>query len=121
MKKIQWTQHSMAKMRQYGLSRSKLTNLIYKPDRKELGIVPGTIAVMKTNKSYSKAKTVPLFPGSKIMREQKKTAGEVWVMYKDTKDERKVISAWRYPGVSKPGEAVPIPDDIRREIENGKF
>ncbi len=129
-KKLQWTHHSMAKMRQYGLSRSKLTNLIYTPERKEVGIVPGTTAVMKTNKNYSKAKTTPLFPGSSIVegsdnflqsrkflpRQQKKTPGEVWVMYKDTKTERKIISAWRYPGISKPGEAIPIPEDIRREI-----
>ena len=42
-------------------------------------------------------------------------------MYKDTKDLRKIISAWRYPGISKPGEEIPIPEDIRQEIlnENG--
>jgi len=47
-------------------------------------------------------------------------------MYKDIKkrDEgnvRKIISAWRYPGVSKPGEAIPIPDDIKNEILNNNF
>ena len=120
MKKIQWTQHSMAKMRQYGLSKTKLLQIVYKPERKEVGIVPGTIAVMKTNKSYSRIKTVPMFPGSSIMRTQKKTAGEVWLMYKDTKEERKVISAWRYPGVSKPGEASDIIAKYS-EIENEQF
>lgn len=97
--KLYWTEHSKAKMRQYGLSKSKLINLFYKPQRKELGIVPGTKALMQTNKSYSSAKN-------------KKTPGEIWLMYKDIKGSagqtRKVISAWRYPGVSKPGEAANI-------------
>ena len=102
-KKIHWTEHSKIKMRQYGLSKSKITNLLYKPKRKELGIVPGTVALMQDNKSYSKAKT-------------KKAPGEIWLMYKDVKDSIKIISAWRYPGVSKPGEEIPIPEDIREEI-----
>src|SRR3989344_6926789 len=95
-KKIHWTEHSKAKMRQYGLSKSKLINLLYKPERKEEGIVPGTIAVMRTNKVYSKIK-------QKIKIQ--KAPGEVWLMYKDLKDSsgavRKIISAWRYPGISK--------------------
>ena len=53
-RKLYWTEHSKLKMRQYGLSKSKLINLIHKPERKELGIVPGTKAVMQTNKSYGK-------------------------------------------------------------------
>ena len=104
-KKLHWTEHSKIKMRQYGLSKSKLISLIYKPDRKELGIAPGTTALMKTNKNYSKSKT-------------KKAAGEIWLMYKDVKNLRKIISAWRYPGISKKGESIPIPEDIRQELLN---
>jgi len=102
-KKIFWTDHAQLKMRQYGLSKSKLLQLLYKPDRKEEGIAPGTTAVMRTNKAY----------GNK----PKKVNGEIWLMYQDAKDIRKIISAWRYPGVSKPGEKIPIPDDIRQELE----
>ena len=29
-----------------------------------------------------------------------------------------LISAWRYPGVTKPGAKVPIPDDVLAELEN---
>ena len=47
-------------------------------------------------------------------------------MYKDVKESlrhgsgqvRKIISAWRYPGISKPGEEIPIPEDIRQELLN---
>jgi len=42
-------------------------------------------------------------------------------MYKDIKEQRKIISAWRYPGVSKPGEDIPIPEDIKQEILNDSF
>ena len=106
-KKLHWTEHSKLKMRQYGLSKSKLISLLHRPEREEQGIAEGTTAVMKSNKSYSKSKA-------------KKNPGEVWLMYKDVNDLRKIISAWRYPGVSKPGENIPIPEDIRQELLNIK-
>lgn len=55
-KKIHWTDHAELKMRQYGLSKSKLMKLIHKPERKERGIAPGTTAIMQKNTSYSSAK-----------------------------------------------------------------
>lgn len=108
-RKIVWTDHSKIKMRQYGLSVSKLLQILRKPERKEKGIVDGTTAVMKTNKVFSLSK-------SKI----KKAPGEIWLMYKDVKQGgeniRKIISAWRYPGISKPGETIPVPEDIFKEL-----
>ena len=108
-------------MRQYGLSIPKLLNILHKPERKEKGIVPGTLAVMRTNKVFKK--TPPLFEKEKSKWQfGRKVPGEVWIMYKDVKmasvPTRKIISAWRYPGISKPGEAIPIPEDIRLELEN---
>lgn len=111
-KKILWTAHSEVKMRQYGLSKSKLISILYKPDRKEEGIALGTTAVMRTNKKFFGVKKVTVAKAWS----QTKAPGEVWLMYKDVKDQRKIISAWRYPGVTKPGEAIPIPEDIRQEI-----
>ena len=100
-------------MRQYGLSKQKLLGILYKPERKEQGIVPGTTAVMKTNKTFFKAKQVTV---KDAWQKPKKAPGEIWLMYRDTKDLRKIISAWRYPGISRPGEEIPIPEDIRREL-----
>ena len=54
-KKIVWTQHSEIKMRQYGLSKNKILNLIRKPERIEDGIVSGTVAMMRTNKVFNNA------------------------------------------------------------------
>ena len=114
-KKIHWTEHAKLKMRQYGLSKSKLMNILYRPERKEQGIAVGTTAVMQTNKLYKEAPRV-----TRVTYATKATrpAGEIWLMYKDIRGERKIISAWRYPGISKPGEAIPIPEEIRSEILN---
>ena len=120
-KKFFWTEHSKIKMKQYGLSKQKLLGIIYKPERKEQGIVPGTTAVMKTNKVFFKEKKVTLNKAWKPI----KAPGEIWIMYKDIKKQgeqiRKIISAWRYPGVSKPGEEIPIPEDIKQEILNDEL
>jgi len=114
-KKLFWTEHSKIKMKQYGLSKQKLLGILYRSERKERGIVPGTLAAMKTNKVYFKTKQISL---SKAWQRPKKAPGEIWLMYKDVKDFRKIISAWRYPGISKPGEEIPIPEDIRQELLN---
>jgi len=122
-RKLVWTEHSKIKMRQYGLSKQKLLGILYKPERKEQGIVPGTTAVMKTNPSR-RTQGVLYGASKKFLKwRPKKVPGEIWLMYKDVKKReegqvRKIISAWRYPGISKPGEAIPIPDDIRIELLN---
>ncbi|OGZ84719.1 MAG: hypothetical protein A2599_03700 [Candidatus Staskawiczbacteria bacterium RIFOXYD1_FULL_39_28] len=128
-RKIVWTDHSKIKMKQYGLSVSKLLQILRKPERKEKAIVPGLIAVMRTNKKFVN-KTKPLIKG--VWQKPAPAPGEIWIMYKDIKRQgehpstdsgqaRKIISAWRYPGVTKPGEETPIPEDIRQELENNIY
>jgi len=117
-KKIHWTEHSKIKMRQYGLSKQKIMGIIRKPERCEIGIAPGTLAVMKTNKIFFKEKKITF---KSAWKRPQKCPGEIWVMYRDDNNFRKIISAWRYPGVSKPGEEIPIPEDIRQEIIKGKL
>ncbi len=120
-RKLHWTEHSKIKMKQYGLSKQKLLAILYRPERKEKGIAPGTLAVMKTNKKFVN-KTISLLKEkqqlafAKAAAWRRKAPGEIWLMYKDVKDFRKIISAWRYPGISKPGEEIPIPEDIRQEL-----
>jgi hypothetical protein len=107
-RKLFWTEHSKIKMRQYGLSKQKLLSILYRPERKEQGIVDGTMAVMKTNKIFFKEKKINLPDAwKKTSVIWRKAPGEIWLMYRDTKDFRKIISAWRYPGISKPGEEIP--------------
>lgn len=107
-------------MRQYGLSKQKLLGILARPERREKGIVPGTEAVMKTNKVFFREKRTTV---KKAWQKPRRAPGEIWIMYKDVKkiakfgeNIRKIISAWRYPGISKSGEEIPIPEDIRQEL-----
>jgi len=100
-------------MRFYGLSEQKILGVINSPKRKEEGIVEKTIAVMK-----------PVSP--KIVSGKEVWKHEVWVMYQRKckmqkskckileKNPLKIISAWRYPGVSP--QKNPIPEEILREL-----
>jgi len=122
-KKLHWTDHSKIKIKQYGLSKQKIMGILRNPERKEKAIVPGLVAAMKTNKIYFSQKQITLkqalgYPQTSF----KKAPGEIWVMFKDIRTNsgpiRKIISAWRYPGVTNPGEQIPVPEDIKRELEN---
>lgn len=95
--KYLWTSHSKGKMMYYRISEQKIKLIISRPDRKETGIAPKTLAVMKRNDS--------------AQRKQ-----EMWVMYQTSGLKKKIISTWRYPGVS-PKRSIPIPDDILKELE----
>lgn len=94
-KSLHWTAHSKAKMRFYGLSAARVRRILHSPQRIEEGIAPETIAYMQ------RAGNV-------------KHPYELWTMVQDEKSRRKVISAWRYPGITKPGE--PLPPAILREL-----
>jgi len=97
-----WTDHSKSKMIQYFISESKIKGIIQKHDRLETGIAPKTVAAMKRN-------------------DKTKRKEELWVMYQKTGDKKtgerlKIISVWRYPGVS-PKKEIPIPEDVLKELE----
>lgn len=108
-----WTEHAKFKMRFYALSEQKVLGVIGRPQRKEEGVVPKTIAVMK-----------PVSP--KIVNGKETWKQEIWVMYQTKlknqkskiknleKNPMKIISAWRYPGVSPKNN--PIPEEILREV-----
>lgn len=103
---LAWTKHVARKMMFYGLSATKIKSILSRCDRKEEGVAPNTIAVMKRSGS-------------------KKNPQEIWAMYQDkefTQDgiksqRRVIITAWRYPGISKPREAIPIPEGVLKELE----
>lgn len=114
-----FTLHSEYKMREYHLSRQRVIRIIRSPRRTETGIVENTVAVMQ--------------PASTKKVGGKETwTQELWVMYKVlgqgkltksklekalNQSELKIISAWRYPGVSP--ERDPIPSEILQEIARG--
>lgn len=104
--KYYWTEHVKFKMKHYGLGAQRVLGVINNPKRKEEGIVKNTIAVMK-----------PVNPKKTNGKENWKQ--EIWVMYqiRPVKFNRmKIISAWRYPGVSP--KKNPVPEEVLAEIEN---
>lgn len=100
-----WTQHSRIKMSYYGLSESRVKRVLRNPSRKEEGIAPKTFACMQPASTKTK-------DGKKMWSQ------ELWVMAQQTKKgDTKIISAWRYPGMSK--IRAPLPAEVQMEIEEG--
>lgn len=121
----QFTLHAQYKMQQYGLSEQRVRSVIRSPKRREEGIVPKTVAVMQPV-------SMKKIDGKEVWKQ------EIWVMFQTKKSENKnqsviasasgfrleptrlkIISAWRYPGVSP--KRNPIPDEILRELETGEI
>lgn len=104
---LRWTKHVIKKMMFYGLSATKVKNVLSRYDRMEPGIAPDTTAVMKKTGS-------------------RKNPSEMWVMYQDkiaVQDgiegtRRIIITAWRYPGTSKPREQIPVPEGLLEELKS---
>ena len=91
-----WTRHLKEKMRYYGLSEGLLRRILKSPNRREKGIAPRTIALMQPAGT--------------------KKPSEIWLMYQQIGQKKRIISAWRYPGISPKGEPIPIPEDIVEEL-----
>ena len=124
-KPLKWTEHAHFKMRQYGLSEARVKRVLRTPTRVEAGIAPKTVAVMQPASSSTghtsaalrlsgtgKPSGRPAAPHGQTITITRKWTQEIWVMYADTKKERRIIAAWRYPGVSPVREPPPFPDDI---------
>lgn len=127
--KYVWTDHAKMKMRHYGLSAQRVVRVIRRPLRTETGIAGDkTIAVMQPQ-------SLRRDPNGR-----KTWSAEIWVMYTvapaaprpesadvasdamaaflarvDAAKKRvRIISAWRYPGKTTPGD--PLPEEIMDEI-----
>ena len=122
--KYEITKHALAKMRFYGLTEQRVKRVIRAPFRYEEGVLEKAIAVMQPNKVTKTEKGRPV--------EWKE---EIWVMYKLAERRAsiksqvpnhkvnnfeipnkniRVITAWRYPGVSPKRD--PVPADIIQEL-----
>ncbi len=111
LSKLSWTTHAKMKMAFYGLSESRVRRVMKTPLRTEEGIAEKTAACMQ--------------PASYKFKNGEKTWNqEIWVMFSvahpksiKTNPSVKIISAWRYPGKTKPRTA--LPDEILAEIDEG--
>lgn len=96
---LSWTRHAKEKMRFYRLSEARVKRVLRNPGRVEEGIAPGTIALMQRTGS-------------------KRRPTEIWLMYQPLrqKSAKRIVTAWRYPGISPIRGEIPIPDDIREAL-----
>jgi hypothetical protein len=135
MDQYTWTQHALYKMKQYGLSEQRVRRVVRAPQRVEKGIVKGTIAVMQPVSSKIVQKKVSWKQEIWVMYQMKsKTEGQNRKMKKSVNpaflkgsspqlmginmmlsSQLRIISAWRYPGVSPKRD--PIPNEILTEVE----
>ena len=95
---LQWTLHARAKMNHYRLSPARVRHVLHSPKRVEEGVAPKTIAMMQPV-------SMKLIAAKTGGPQKESWSQEIWVMVQDVADARKVISAWRYPGVTKPRDA----------------
>jgi len=120
-----WTKHSQAKIQQYMLSESRVKRIVRNPQRLEKGIAPKTLASMQ--KAGSKKHPYEIWVMYQIKKS--KIPAPEQVRYEAGKNPRPrqakrggqkskliVISAWKYPGITHPGDPIPIPPDIFEEI-----
>lgn len=95
-----WTGHALGKMQYYGLTAQRVLRVINRPARVEEGVAEKTTAVMQ--------------PAS--VNRKKTWSSEIWVMYQLADGQYKIISAWRYPGVSHKRNA--ISEEIIKEVKD---
>lgn len=108
--RISWTKHAIRKMQYYQLSETRLKRVLNNPKRKELGIAPGTVAVMQPASTRSRSST----RGGPAKKEWN---SEIWLMYQNLKEGKlRIITAWRYPGKSPIRGPIPIPEEILEEL-----
>jgi len=104
-----WTSHARYKMNHYRLSESRVKRVISSPLRREVGIADGTVAMMQ--KAGTEKHPYEIW----VMINKSKVKGQMSHAYRQA-GKVKIISAWRYPGITKPGE--PLPKEILSEMRD---
>jgi len=127
-KQISWTHHAEAKMAFYKLSKQRVMRVVHSPKRTEEGVAPKTVAMMQPVSVRTRTETVLSEISQRDGKSSRRTLSnsgstgkpketwsqEIWVMIQDLGKQRKIISAWRYPGVTKPRSADSL-DLMRKE------
>lgn len=108
---LQWTLHARAKMNHYRLSPARVRRVLHSPKRVEEGVAPKTAAMMQP----ATMKTLAARTGG---ARRASWTQEIWVMVQDAGGVRRVISAWRYPGVTKPRDAAFLKKEYREFLGN---
>ncbi len=105
-----FTAHAKFKMRYYKLSESRVKSILRNPERTEEGIAENTVAMMQTNKTSNKPYEVwVMVSRSNVLGR----TGKGQLSLAEQANVR-IVSAWKYPGQTKPGE--PLPKAILKEF-----
>lgn len=111
-RKLLFTHHAKAKMAFYKLSEARVRRVLHSPKRIQEGVAVKTVAMMQpassrfvstTNADNQRSGTKTSFG---LGKRTETWSQEIWVMFQDSPEGRKIISAWRYPGVTKPGSQI---------------
>ena len=121
-KYFSWTRHIKNKMIFYGLSEQKIKTVLKSSNRREEGIAPNTTAVMKRNDTRKRKEEIwvmyqQLTNNKQQITNNKQRSYQLKVISYKLGAKLRLISAWRYPGISKPGKKIPIPEDILAELD----
>lgn len=113
--KFHWTSHAHYKMRFYRLSEQMIRGVILRPKRIEEGIAPSTVAYMKQAGSKSRPYEIWVMASQNEKLNIKNQNVNSKLENLENNKILRIISAWRYPGLTKPGK--PLPKEILYEIE----
>lgn len=115
-----WTNHVKDKMVYYGISESLIKRIVRFPKRKEEGVAPRTSAVMQPTSSKKQEVWVMYQPlhQTSTGSEAAGFKGARYGVRASPQPKVRIISAWRYPGVSPVGKKIPIPDEILQELSD---
>lgn len=115
---VSWTHHACAKMNFYKLSEARVRRVLNAPKRIEEGVAPKTIAMMQPVSLRTVRKETVLNDVPHRQKEWSRRATstpteqtwtqEIWVMVEDSRNSRTIVSAWRYPGKTKPKSEISL-------------
>lgn len=111
--------HARSKMRYYKLSESRIKRVLNYPKRVEEGVAENTVAMMQPGGTAKNPYEIwVMVQESKTKQARSRTAKEKEIVRQLGLKEKtiKIISAWRYPGTTKPGER--LPEEILRDLRS---
>ena len=136
-----WTSHAWEKMQQYGISDQRVRRIIRFPKRTEEGVLDGAIAAMQpagkqemwvmyvlfdenqkgispvcAGRNDEPCLPAGRFRNSKQEKKNERPLDNMQSFLGNTGKRFKIITVWRYPGVSPVRDA--IPEDVLSEIRS---
>jgi len=118
--KIIWTRHAIEKMIQYQLSEGRIKRVLHSPHRIEEGIAPKTIAIMQSVGTRKHPKEIwVMFQKINKKKSQRFRQKSSKTNIKTFSDKIRIISVWRYPGITPVRELPRLPAEEWEILKSG--